>query len=123
MISKPLRIWFDKIDGFIKLYNGIRYLALLGHSWYDKICDSIKYLISKKMVLKIVLIIILQESELTHITLYLLKKYWLFIMLLYLLSQLLIRMKITITIIYFQKKVRIKIFLNECLYILNAIFL
>ena len=75
MISKPLRIWFDKIDGFIKLYNGIRYLALLGHSWYDKICDSIKYLISKKMVLKIVLIIILQESELTHITLYLLKKY------------------------------------------------
>ena len=123
MISKPLRIWFDKIDGFIKLYNGIRYLALLGHSWYDNICDSIKYLISKKMVLKIVLIIILQESELTHITLYLLKKYWLFIMLLYLLSQLLIRMKITITIIYFQKKVRIKIFLNECLYILNAIFL
>ena len=75
MISKPLRIWFDKIDRFIKLYNGIRYLALVGHSWYDNICDSIKYLISKKMVLKIVLIIILQESELTHITLYLLKKY------------------------------------------------
>ena len=48
MISKPLRIWFDEIDGFIKLYGEIRYLALLGHSWYDKICDSIKYLIKKK---------------------------------------------------------------------------
>ena len=23
MGSKPLRIWFDKIDGFIKIYGGI----------------------------------------------------------------------------------------------------
>ena len=46
--SKPLRIWFDKIDGFIKIYDGIRYLVLLGHNWYDEICDSIKYLISEK---------------------------------------------------------------------------
>ena len=27
-----LRIRFDKIDGFIKTYNGIRYLALFGHT-------------------------------------------------------------------------------------------
>ena len=40
MGSKPLHIWFDKIDGFIKIYDGIRYLVLLGHSWYDEICDD-----------------------------------------------------------------------------------
>ena len=41
MGSKPLRIGFDKIDRF-------RYLVLLGNSWYDEICDSIKYLINEK---------------------------------------------------------------------------
>ena len=35
----------------------------------------------KKVVLQIVLIIILQESELIHMIIYLLKKYWLFIIL------------------------------------------
>ena len=29
MCSKPLRIWFNKIDRFIKIYNGIRYLVLV----------------------------------------------------------------------------------------------
>ena len=43
-----MRIRFDKIDRFIKIYDGIRYLVLLVHSWYDEICDSIKYLISEK---------------------------------------------------------------------------
>ena len=27
---KPLRLRFDKIDGFIRTYNGTRYLVLLG---------------------------------------------------------------------------------------------
>ena len=48
MGSKSMRIWFDKINGFIKIYDGIRYLILLGRSWYDEICDRIKYLISEK---------------------------------------------------------------------------
>ena len=48
MYSKPLRIWFDKTDGFFKIYNGVRYLVLLVHCWYDEICDRIKYLISEK---------------------------------------------------------------------------
>ena len=50
-----MRIWFDKIDEFIKIDNGIRYLVL-DHSRFDKICDSIKYLLVKKEVLQIVLI-------------------------------------------------------------------
>ena len=44
----PLRIRFEKIDGFIKIYDGIRYLVILDRNWLDKICDSIKYLISEK---------------------------------------------------------------------------
>ena len=55
MGEKPLRIWFDKIDEFIKIDNGIRYLVL-DHSRFDKICDIIKYLLVKKEVLQIVLI-------------------------------------------------------------------
>ena len=30
MGSKPLRITFNEIDGFIEIYGGIRYLALFG---------------------------------------------------------------------------------------------
>ena len=28
--SKPLRIRFDKIEGFIRIYDGTRYLTLFG---------------------------------------------------------------------------------------------
>ena len=38
MGSNLLRIWLDKIDGFTKIYDGIRYLVLLCHNWYDEIC-------------------------------------------------------------------------------------
>ena len=46
--AKPLRIWFDKIDGFIKIHGGIRCLVLFDCSCCDEICDRIKYLISEK---------------------------------------------------------------------------
>ena len=48
MSSTPLRVRFDKIDGYIKIDDRIRYLVLFGHGWYDEICDRIKYLISKR---------------------------------------------------------------------------
>ena len=41
MGPKPLRIKFYKIYGFIKIYNGIRYLVLIGYWWYDNIFDNI----------------------------------------------------------------------------------
>ena len=66
MGEKPFCIWFDKMDGFIKIYNGIKYLALLE---YNESFDWIKYLISEKIILQIVLVIILQESELVYSTL------------------------------------------------------
>ena len=43
MSAKPLLIRYDEIDGFIKVHNGIKYLVLLDCSWFDKICDRIKY--------------------------------------------------------------------------------
>ena len=39
----------DKIDRFIKIHNGVRYLVLFDHGWFDKICDRIKYLICEKI--------------------------------------------------------------------------
>ena len=46
---KPLRITFDKIDGFIMVLDSkIKHLVLFDYGLSDKICDKIKYLISKK---------------------------------------------------------------------------
>ena len=78
---KPLSIRFDKIDGFIISLDGkIKHLVLFDYGLRDKICDKIKYLISKKVVLQIVSIIILERSKLIHVILCLLKKYYLFTM-------------------------------------------
>ena len=35
---KPLRIRFDKIDGFIRIYDGTIYLVLFGPEKYDALC-------------------------------------------------------------------------------------
>ena len=48
MGSETLHIWFNKMDGFIKIYGGIRYLVLLGNNWHAESCDRISYLISEK---------------------------------------------------------------------------
>ena len=46
---KPLRITFDRIDGFIMVLDSkIKQLVLFDYGLFDKICDKIKYLISKK---------------------------------------------------------------------------
>ena len=85
----------------------IKHLALFDYGWFDEFCDKIKYLISEKVVLQIVLIIILVGSELIRIILHQLKK--LFITLQYSSNQLLIKLKINTTIIYFLKRVHINI--------------
>ena len=40
--SKPLRIRFDEVDGFIRVCNEARYLTLFGSKIYNKV----RYLIS-----------------------------------------------------------------------------
>ena len=49
MGEKILRIFFDKIDGFIKINDGIRHLLLIK---YNKIYDRIRYLLSEKSGIK-----------------------------------------------------------------------
>ena len=76
MGTKPLPIRFNKIDGFIKVHGGdFRHLVLFDYEHFAQICDKIKYFISEKVVLQIVIIIVFKKSELFHIILYLLKKY------------------------------------------------
>ena len=41
---KPLRVRFDEVDGFIRVYNGTRYLPL----FFPKISDVIYSRISQK---------------------------------------------------------------------------
>ena len=76
MGSKPLHIRFDKIGGFVKIYDGIRYLVLFSHFWYDEIYDRIRYLIREKSgITNSINHNFASESELIYIILYLLKKY------------------------------------------------
>ena len=48
MGAKPLRISFDKINGFIRVYDETRYLVLFGTEIYDGIFNRIRYLIKEK---------------------------------------------------------------------------
>ena len=42
--DKPLHIMFDKTDGFIRVYDGTRYLVLFGGEKYNFIYNRIRYL-------------------------------------------------------------------------------
>ena len=46
--AKPLRIRFDKIDRFIRVYDGTIYLVLFGSEKYDFIYSRIIYLVGVK---------------------------------------------------------------------------
>ena len=45
---KPLLVRFNKIDGFIRVYDGSRYLVLLDPEKYVAIYNRTRYLISLK---------------------------------------------------------------------------
>ena len=46
--AKPLRLRFDKIDGFIRVYDGTKYLVLFGSERFDCIYRRIRYLLGGK---------------------------------------------------------------------------
>ena len=46
--SKVLRIRFDEVAEFIKVYDRMRYLVLFDHEKYDAIYNRIRDLISQK---------------------------------------------------------------------------
>ena len=45
---KPLHIRFDKVDGFIWIYDGTIQLTLFGSEKYDTIYNRIRYVVSLK---------------------------------------------------------------------------
>ena len=45
---KPLRIRFDKVNRFYRVYDGTIYLVLFCPEKYDATCNRIRYLISQK---------------------------------------------------------------------------
>ena len=47
--AEPLCIRFNKIDGFVRVYDGTRYLVLFGVEKYDFIYNKIRYLIGEKI--------------------------------------------------------------------------
>ena len=46
--AKPVRIRFDKVDEFVRVYDGTRYLLLFGLEKYIAIFSRIRYLIGEK---------------------------------------------------------------------------
>ena len=46
--SKPLCTRFIEIDGFIRVYDGTRYLVIFGSEKYESIYNGIRYLIGVK---------------------------------------------------------------------------
>ena len=46
--AKLLCVKFNKVDGFIRVYYGTRYLVLFGSEKHDVIYNRIKYLVSLK---------------------------------------------------------------------------
>ena len=61
---KPLRVRFDKIDGFIRVYDGSRYLVLLGPEKYVAIYNRIRYLVSLKSSITCIFSHYFQKSKL-----------------------------------------------------------
>ena len=62
MVPKPFRIRFDKTDGFIMVLDGkIKQLVLFDYGLFDKICNKIKYLVSKKVVLQVDCIVVTND--------------------------------------------------------------
>ena len=45
---EPLRIRFDKVDWFVRVYDGTRYFTLFGTEKYDVIYNKIRCLIGVK---------------------------------------------------------------------------
>ena len=46
--AKALRIKFDKVYGFIWVYEETRFIILFGLEKYHVICDTVKYIIELK---------------------------------------------------------------------------
>ena len=73
--AKPLRTRFSKVDEFVRACGGTRHFVLFGPEKYDAIYKRIRCLIRQKSGITYVFLIIMQESKLIHMILYLWKKH------------------------------------------------
>ena len=64
--AKPLLIMFDKVNWFIKVYDGTERLISFSIEKYNAIYDRIRYFIQLKNGIRFFLII-MQKSELIHV--------------------------------------------------------
>ena len=78
--QKPWRIRFNNIDGFIKIYDGTRYLALFGSENYDAIYNRIRYLVSLKSDIKYIFSKKKKKIKVDSYDSLKIKKNWLFMM-------------------------------------------
>ena len=77
-----MRIRHDKIDGFIiSLDAKIKHLVLFNFGLYDKICDKIRHLISRKSGITNSINCNLGKIKIDSNNSFPIKKYWLLIML------------------------------------------
>ena len=65
--GKPLLNRFNKIDGFIRIYDGTRYLILFGPEKYDAIYEKVRFLTGQKTGTTYVFLIIMQKSKWIYI--------------------------------------------------------
>ena len=79
--DKTLRISFDKTDRFIKVYDGNRYLVLLGDEEYESIYNRIRDLIGVKSDIRNVISPNYARIEFDLYNSSYKKKHWLFILL------------------------------------------
>ena len=79
--DKPLRISFDKTDRFIKVYDGNRYLVLLGDEECESIYNRIRDLIGVKSDIRNVISPNYARIEFDLYNSSYKKKHWLFILL------------------------------------------
>ena len=98
--TKPLRIRFDKIDGFIRVYDGARSLVLFGSEKHNSINNRIRYLISVKNGIAYVIFHNYENIKVDSYDSLHLEKAMTFHNFMILISQFLIEIKITTTITY-----------------------
>ena len=126
MGAKLLRIMVDEIDGFIKIYYRIKYLVLFGSGQYDEIYNTIRYLISEKSGITDIISHNFERIRIDSYNSLPIEKTQTFHNVIILIKLVVNKNKNNYYYNIFLEKGSYKEsnthFLNECLYIINAIF-
>ena len=73
--EKPLSLIFDKINGYIRKYDGTKYVGLFySGKTFKRIFYRIRYLIMLKSNIQTFILINIRKSKLVQMMIYLMKK-------------------------------------------------